>query len=261
MVSGAKYDRIGIRYNETRRADPRIVSLISDQLGTIGNGPVLDIGCGTGNYTNALNRSGLDMIGVDPSRHMLTMAEQSSNAILWLEGSADRIPLKDNSVAGVLAMLTIHHWQDLFSSMRDIRRVVRADGSFVLFTAFPKQMEGYWLNHYFPKMMSDSILQMPDQIHLHKAITDTGWQIKCEQRFFIQTDHCDMFLYCGKHHPERYLDKRIRQGISSFSDLAYESEVDKGLNKLISDIESGEINHIKRTFENTLGDYMLITIK
>ena len=46
-----KYDRIGDTYDFTRRPDPRIADRLNSLLGASAGAPVLDVACGTGNYT------------------------------------------------------------------------------------------------------------------------------------------------------------------------------------------------------------------
>ena len=50
----AKYDRIGDGYDLTRRADPRIADRLTSLLDAAPGASVLDVACGTGNYTFAL---------------------------------------------------------------------------------------------------------------------------------------------------------------------------------------------------------------
>ena len=52
----------------------------------IADGPVLDLGCGTGKMTRLLKERGYDMIGVDLSEEMLSIArEQGGEGILYLQ--------------------------------------------------------------------------------------------------------------------------------------------------------------------------------
>lgn len=59
-----KYDLIGIEYDITRKADPEIARRIRNHLQLIKGSSVVDIGCGTGNYTIALQQMGLEMYNV-----------------------------------------------------------------------------------------------------------------------------------------------------------------------------------------------------
>ena len=56
----AKYDKIGINYNLTRKADNYLTERLYALLNPDKSGIYLDIGCGTGNYTIEFQKKGLD---------------------------------------------------------------------------------------------------------------------------------------------------------------------------------------------------------
>jgi ubiquinone/menaquinone biosynthesis C-methylase UbiE len=253
-----KYDRIGNDYNLTRKADSYLTEQLYFHLQPVEDEKYLDIGCGTGNYTSKLQTKGVDFIGVDPSERMLEKARASNDKIDWRMGSAENIPLPPNAVNGIIGSLTIHHWTDLKAGFTELFRVVKPNGRIVIFTSTPEQMRGYWLNRYFPKMLSDSMAQMPTLEVIKKAMKDSGIEFLKTHKYFIQPDLEDQFLYCGKHNPELYFDEQIRKGISSFSSLSNQTEVESGLSELRKDMASGEITDTIKSFENEKGDYVYI---
>ena len=125
------------------------------------NSLYLDIGCGKGNYTNTFQKKGFNFIGIDPSEKMLRKAKQKNKLIDWKLGQAESIALETESIDDIIGSLTIHHWDDLGKSFAELYRVLKPNSNIVIFTSTPKQMKRYWLNHYFPKMLEDSILQIP----------------------------------------------------------------------------------------------------
>lgn len=239
-----KYDKIGTDYNLTRKADKYLTAQLLRHLKPVKGGKYLDIGCGTGNYTNELQKKGFLFIGIDPSKEMLEKAKLKNNKIDWRIGS-----------------LTIHHWTNLNSGFSELHKVLKPNGHIVIFTATPEQMKGYWLNHYFPNMLAASIIQMPTFKKVKKAMDDSGFELLQTKKYFIKPDLEDKFLYCGKQNPELYFDNQIRHGISSFSSLANRTEVEQGLSKLRKDIDTTKINKIIRSYENDLGDYLYIIEK
>lgn len=253
-----KYDKIGIDYNSTRKADPFLTNKLIEHLNPKKDGIYLDIGCGTGNYTNELERNGIQLIGIDPSEKMLEKARFKNQRVDWRIGTAENIQLSDNSMDGIIGSLTIHHWTDLSKSFFELQRILKDDGRIVIFTSTPIQMEGYWLNHYFPRMLKDSIDQMPSLEKVEEAMTRNSIVITEIDKYFIQPDLQDKFLYCGKQNPELYFNEQIRNGISSFSSLANRDEVKQGLKKLRSDIENGKINEVIDSYDNDFGDYLYI---
>lgn len=254
----AIYDNIGTNYNLTRIADEYLSAQLIHHLKPTKSGRYLDIGCGTGNYTNELQKNGFDCMGIDPSELMLEKAKRTNNEIQWKIGSAENTGLPKNAVDGIIGFLTIHHWTDLKKGFLELYKVLKPNGRMVIFTSTPKQMKGYWLNHYFPKMVSDSIVQMPTLKRVKNAMQASGLVHLGTDKYFIKPDLQDKFLYCGKQNPELYFDEQIRQGISSFSALANQKEVAHGLSQLRKDIDSGKILDIISEYENDLGDYLFI---
>ncbi|GGD25392.1 class I SAM-dependent methyltransferase [Hyunsoonleella pacifica] len=141
----AKYDTIGSNYNLTRKADPLLSKNLLDHLKPNFDGVYLDIGCGSGNYTNALQQLGYHFIGIDPSALMLEKAKLLNNSIDWRIGTAEYTGLDDVSVDGIIGSLTIHHWTDLKNAFIELHRVLKPKGRIVIFTSTPKQMQGYCL--------------------------------------------------------------------------------------------------------------------
>ena len=256
-----KYDRIGTQYNQTRKADPFLFSQMEKLLAPGHGNKYLDIGCGTGNYTIEFAKKGYDFIGVEPSEKMLETARVRHQGISWKKGRAESIPLDDESVDGVLASLTLHHWKDLGQGMKEVYRVLKPHSHYVIFTSDPDQMRGYWLNHYFPEMLQKSISQMPDMDLVRASLSKAGFTISEEIPYYIKDDLQDHFLYVGKNRPQLYLDTAIRKGISSFSDLSLENEVNNGLRELERDLSSGKIQEIMESFRNEMGDYVFLKMK
>ena len=213
----ATYNHIGKGYNHTRKADPYLVERLHYHLNPVNKGFYLDIGCGTGNYTSQLHDEEIRFIGVDPSEKMLEKAKNTHPQIEWKLGTAEQIPLENNSIEGVIGTLTLHHWNDLEKGFSELFRVMKPYTNVVFFTATPQQMKGYWLHHYFPKMLADSIEQMPSLENIEKAMNAAGFKDIFIENYDIQPDLKDQFLYVGKQNPTLYLDENIRNGIASFS--------------------------------------------
>ena len=252
------YNLIGTGYNTTRQSDPyiagRLLQHLNPQIGEV----YLDIGCGTGNYTIGLTGGGLKLWGIDPSDKMLREAKAKSTRPAWLIGLAEKIPASNQTFNGAIAILTIHHWTSLERSFKELSRVLKNDGRLIVFTATPEQMNGYWLNHYFPEMLRHSISQMPSFERIKSAARKSGFTITAREKYFIQKDLKDLFLYSGKHKPDIYFNHSIRKNISSFAALSTKDEINRGLRKLQKDIDTKEFEEVKSKFENDTGDYLFI---
>jgi ubiquinone/menaquinone biosynthesis C-methylase UbiE len=256
-MNQAVYNRIGQTYDTTRRADPGIVARLVAHLQITSNGIILDIGCGTGNYTVALHEQGISITGIDVSETMLERARLKTAPITWHHGSALALPFADNSFGGALFMLSTHHMNPLQLALNEAYRIIDK-GNLVIFTATPTQMTHYWLNHYFPKMMVEGPTYMTEYEVLAAMLQEAGFmQVTCEP-FFVTNDLQDWFLQSGKYRPEVYLDPLVRAGISSFPLAEDTAEIEHGLAALAHDIESGVIQEIIESYESDAGDYLFI---
>ncbi|REO42282.1 class I SAM-dependent methyltransferase, partial [Mycobacterium tuberculosis] len=69
---------------------------------------VLDLGAGTGKLTTRLVERGLDVVAVDPIPEMLDVLRAALPQTVALLGTAEEIPLDDNSVDAVLVAQAWH---------------------------------------------------------------------------------------------------------------------------------------------------------
>jgi len=88
---------------------------------------VLDLGAGTGKLTTRLVERGLDVVAVDPIAEMLELLSSALPDTPALLGTAEQIPLPDNSVDAVL-VAQAWHWFDLDRAVAEVARVLRPGG-------------------------------------------------------------------------------------------------------------------------------------
>jgi SAM-dependent methyltransferase len=88
---------------------------------------VLDLGAGTGKLTTRLVERGLAVIAVDPIPEMLEVLSHSLPDTPALLGTAEDIPLPDNSVDAVL-VAQAWHWFDPERGVKEVARVLRPGG-------------------------------------------------------------------------------------------------------------------------------------
>jgi SAM-dependent methyltransferase len=98
-----------------------------DWLLPAGARDVLDLGAGTGKLTTRLAERGLDVVAVDPIAEMLELLSNSLPDTPALLGTAEQIPLPDNSVDAVL-VAQAWHWVDPQRAIPEVARVLRPGG-------------------------------------------------------------------------------------------------------------------------------------
>lgn len=92
---------------------------------------VLDVGAGTGKLTRGLVAAGFDVIAVEPGSPMLEQLRLAVPDVEALGGSAESIPLADESVAAAFAGQA-YHWFDRERALPELHRVSRAGGGLAL---------------------------------------------------------------------------------------------------------------------------------
>ena len=143
-VLARSFERIGADYDRYRPGFPSAAAdlLIPEQVET-----VLDLGAGTGKFTELLTARAVRVIAVEPSMAMLDVLRVKLPEVLSLEGNAERIPVADRSVEAV-AVAQAFHWFDRDAACAEISRVLVSSGRLGLF----------W-NHYDPACAWDRAAQ------------------------------------------------------------------------------------------------------
>jgi ubiquinone/menaquinone biosynthesis C-methylase UbiE len=102
--------------------------------GIAGAETILDIGCGPGGLLYAVRRRWPEahVIGVDPAEKALEVAREKTPDGLFLVGSAEAIPLPAASADVAVSTFSFHHWRDQATGLREVARVLRPRGFFVL---------------------------------------------------------------------------------------------------------------------------------
>ena len=100
---------------------------------------VLDVGCGTGRLLRAaaLRWPAARLLGVDPAEGMMEIARRLTPDAEIQRGLAESLPLPDASVDLVVSTMSFHHWGDQAAALREIARVLRPGGHFILVDIAP----------------------------------------------------------------------------------------------------------------------------
>jgi ubiquinone/menaquinone biosynthesis C-methylase UbiE len=103
---------------------------------------VLDAGCGTGRLLRAAAQRWpyAQLIGVDPAEGMVETARRLTPSATFHRSLAETLPLPDASVDLAFSTMSFHHWRDQQAGVREIARVLRPGGHFILADVAPPQL-------------------------------------------------------------------------------------------------------------------------
>ena len=98
---------------------------------------LVDVGCGPGTAVREAHRRGARAIGVDPSGPMLRLARgitvlRRADGVAFAEGTAEALPLSEDSATVVWALSSVHHWSNRAAGLAEARRVLAPGGRLLL---------------------------------------------------------------------------------------------------------------------------------
>jgi ubiquinone/menaquinone biosynthesis C-methylase UbiE len=97
---------------------------------------LLEVGCGTGNFSLTLVQHGARVVGLDCSLPMLARARAKLPApdapLTLVQGLADRLPFADETFGGVMCILALDFMSQRETALAEMTRVLRPGGFLIV---------------------------------------------------------------------------------------------------------------------------------
>jgi SAM-dependent methyltransferase len=219
------YDIIGRGYVAHRRAEPTWEAEVARHLA--GCRRVVNVGAGTGSYEP--DGPGHEVVSVEPS--VVMIGQRSGEAAPVVRASSAALPLSDDWADAVLAVLTVHHWDDWSAGLAELCRV--APKRIVLAIDFEQHARFWLLTEYLPEVRAHTLACRPGAGVIAEAIGATATHVLEVPR--AMRDGVMGAYWCR---PEAYLDPAVRANCSGLA-LADPAVVARGIAALEADIDSG----------------------
>jgi malonyl-CoA O-methyltransferase len=203
---------------------------------------VLDLGSGTGFFTDLLASSYHQVIGLDLSKDMLRFAQESRNEnINWLEADVHKIPLQTESVDLIYSNLVIQWCDPLDVAIAEMLRVLKP-GGLIIFTTLVDgtlhELKSSWrqvdddqhvidfkperelselfntdISNVLEHKCQDIVLEYQNVIHLARELKGLGANhlpkkrnrgLSGKDKWFAMTEHYKDFLEPSGIYPATY---------------------------------------------------------
>lgn len=238
----ALYDEIGRGYAAVRVEDPRLARQIWDALGDART--VVNVGAGAGSY-EPRDRA---VTAVEPSAVMI--AQRPAGASPAVLASAERLPFPDDSFDAAMAIITIHHWDDVDAGLSEMRRVARRRSVIVTFD--PALEADLWIaRDYIREHVIHTFSSLPPISRVLETFPEA--QVR---PLLIPNDCSDRMFATLWARPEEYLDPNVRAATSVWQRLP-DNVVRRAIGDLRQDLASGEwdkrYGHLRTTPEYDAG--------
>lgn len=225
------YDTIAASFARYRRADAEVVRALAS--GTKPQFALLDVGCGTGNYSVALRELvGCACIGIDPSNEMLAAARRSSAAVTFLRGRAERLAFHDESFDLAFSVDVIHHVADHRAYFQEASRVLRSGGRICTVTESDEMIRQRIHSFYFPETVEVELARYPPISTLRDLMTEAGFHEIVEEAVQRRSLITDIGGY--------------RQKAFSCLQLIAPAAFDRGMRRVEEALRAGPIEAVSR---------------
>lgn len=145
-----------------------------------GNRYILDVGCGTGYFTNliAKKQPKNKIIGIDFASKMLQVAQENYSHIEFIFADFDAMPAINNSVDIIYSNLALQWSLDLATTLAELSRSIKQGGNIYFSTLGPqsfKELRQCWksidntrhTNTFLSQKKIITLLRAAGFIHLH----------------------------------------------------------------------------------------------
>jgi ubiquinone/menaquinone biosynthesis C-methylase UbiE len=156
------YNSVSEVYASTRWPLPWIVHAISERM--IRKSNLLDVGCGTGDYTKQLvnEHSNCKFFGVDISIGMIRFASVRCPAGHWTLADLNReLPYKTKVFDLAFSVNVMHHLVNHSLLFQQLNRVLKKGGTALIFTDSDQDIKARGQTKYFPETLDFNLARYP----------------------------------------------------------------------------------------------------
>jgi len=110
-VQKYNYDNASVNYDISRDASSEVINKLIRLLNLNSDSVILDLGCGTGNYTIVLQQFAKSIIGIDLSLGMIRQARAKNPSLNYVCANISYLPFRSGIFDGAFSNQVIHHVQ------------------------------------------------------------------------------------------------------------------------------------------------------
>jgi ubiquinone/menaquinone biosynthesis C-methylase UbiE len=171
------YDFLAREYAQHRQVQPEVLKNLIQTSELNSASQVLDVGCGTGNYTVALEKIvGCSRWGIEPSEQMLAIARERTLTAHFKLGHAEQLDYPAESFDLVFAVDVIHHVGDRAAYFREAYRILKKGGKVCTVTDSEEIIcRRQPLSVYFPESIEIELQRYPRISDLRTMMVDAGF--------------------------------------------------------------------------------------
>jgi ubiquinone/menaquinone biosynthesis C-methylase UbiE len=172
-------------YDRGRTPPPGVMDMwmerIAAALGSHSISTIIDLGCGTGRFTDAFSQRFIaNVVGIDPSEKMLAQAtvKPVSARVKFMKGAGEDIPCPDASADLVFSSMAFHHFRSPGQVAAECHRVLRKAGLVCIRNSTRNGTSPY--ERFFPNYRR-SLDKLPAVAEIVGAFTANGFALRSHE--------------------------------------------------------------------------------
>jgi ubiquinone/menaquinone biosynthesis C-methylase UbiE len=229
------YDSIASSYDRRFRDNDYsgVEAALMAWVGRDPGGPILEVGCGTGQWLLRLDERGPRTAGVDASGNMLARARTNAPRALLAHAVAEHLPWLPGTFARIFFINAFHHFDDKVGCLTEARRVLRPGGQLMSVGLDPHtRLDRWYIYEYFEPVLEIDCRRYPSSAQIHTWLHALGFEnVRTEM---IQ--HQPASLAARAAIEQGRLGKTVTSQLAILSDEEYR----RGLDRVTAAMESAE---------------------
>lgn len=185
---------------------------------------ILEVGCGTGRWLQALVRPDRQLTGLDPSQGMLHQARSRLSAIPFIQAAGEHLPLAPASFDLIFLVHVLHHLTDPQQFLAAARRALTPNGALAIIGANPVAPDSFWyIYHYFPGVQTEDAARFPPWSQVQTWMAAIGFR-----RLTAQVVHVVDEVFVGEAvFNDVFLAKNATSQLAKLSEEAYQAGIER----------------------------------
>lgn len=228
-MSKVNYNEISKIYDSVREGDMATINRIIQEGRIDSTTKILEIGCGTGNYTELISKATNAVVyGLDQSTGMLEKAKAKNSDINYIKGNAVYLDCFGELEFDAVYMVdVIHHIKDINTMLKNIFRILKKGGSLLIFTDTHEHISNRLTTKYFPETLKVELNRYQSSEEIIASLSHSGFTS-------IKSDN--IVLGDDENYGEKLINIAKKKGYSMFN-LISQDAIDAGIQRIQQDMK------------------------
>lgn len=174
---------------------------------------VLELGCGTGEYSKEFAEGNVQLISLDISLEMAKVARsKAGKGVQFVVCNAEQLPFKDDGFDAVVGNAILHHFPDLSAALQEVRRIKKQPAKIVfrepnLFNPGKFFVFGIPILRLFRKNRWSPAEKVFSRTFIRKKLKETGFSVLDIEYAGLVGSRCPTSITKFLYRVERWFSK------------------------------------------------------